>query len=666
LRAEPEPLSKVQPVAPPALDHVVARCLAKDREERWQSAKDVAVGLRWIAEAGSQAGSQAGVAAPLARRRKSRERLAWGAAALAVAIAAALAWSLTHREAAPLSGEPISFTVAPPTRADFAVEVNSHNISLSPDGTTLAAVVEQEGRSRIMVRTLGDPALRPLAGTEGAMSPFWSPDGAFLAFFADGALKKIPARGGPAQTICQVEGQNGGAWSPSGTIVFTQALTDAGGIFRVPATGGEPTRLATNDEHLAGGWPHYPSFLPDGRRVLFTRFYRPLETNVLAVVDVESGDGRALFPLMSRAAYDPASGRLLYVADGTLVARAFDLDSLSLSGDAVPLAEDVPTFVTGWSPLAVSPAGVIAYRSGRRLAALVWRGRDGSELGRSGSPGSDESFALSPDGRRAVVETEIAAKGESDLWLLDLERGTRQRLTSLSGSESTPRWSPDGREVLFINHGSVTDDHEGIHRLQVGGGGESRRLDWTNTDSWDWPLDWGPGDEMLYVRYFGEDSVDLWMASLAGEDPAPRAVVASRFRENPARLSPDGRWIAYVSDRSQPPEVFVTRVDGAETLTVSAGGGAAPRWRADGRELLYLAPEGDKVVAVTVELGDQLRLGAPRELFSAPDGLVNEGWEIAADGERFLFLEEAGDPIPVTVTVNWRARLDRAASAPRR
>jgi len=655
LREDPAPVSELRPVSPPALDHVVAGCLAKDPEARWQSARDVATNLRWIGEAGSQAG----VAAPVARRRKGRERLAWILAAAAlVAAAVAVGWAIFEVRDLPLATERITFLVPPPEGAEFFEEVNSNSLALSPDGTTLALTVEREGESMIVLRRLGESTLRPLPGTEGAESPFWSPDGAFLGFFADEALQKIPAGGGPAQIVCRVQGHNTGAWAPGGTIVFTQALTEHGGLFRVAATGGEPTPMATNDPDLAGGWPRYPVVLPDGRRVLFHRFHRPSETNVLAVADLETGEARVLFPLMSRAAYDPGSGRLLYVTDGTLVARPFDLDSLTLSGEAVPLAEDLPTFITGWTPFAVSPAGVIAHLSGRRLADFVWRDRDGRVVGRADVPSTFEAFALAPDERRVVAETDIPEKGESDLWLLDLLRGTRQRLTSLPGSESNPTWSPDGREILFINHGSVEDEKEGIYRLDVQGGGQDH-LEWTDVDSWDWPLDWAPSGEMLYRRYSRDDSVDLWLASLDGEEPSPRALTTTRFREGGGRLSPDGRWVAYDSDRSQPPEIFVQRVDGTRAWAVSAGGGSAPRWSGDGASIFHLAPETGNVMRVDLELGEEPDVQPPRKLFPVPEGVVGESWEVSSDGERFLFLEKAGDPIPVTVTVGWRDALGR-------
>ncbi len=436
LATKPRPIDELVPLTPPALERIVSRCLAKDPDDRWQTVRDVAAELQWV----SQGGSKVGLPAVVTGRRRAREGVAWAACAVTalVAIAFGIAWARRAPEPPPLVRFPLSM---PASLSNPSPPV------ASPDGRKIAFAADSDAKRTIWIRTLDSIDPRPLPGTEGVLRPFWSPDSRFVAFFAGGKLKKVDIAGGPPQTICDAPNGADGSWSREGVILFDGRGTDP--IWRVPAAGGVPKTEVHVDQKAGVFGVGWPEFLPDGRRFLFMKIGETAQEQTLHVGTLDSKDAKPLFKATSRVLYaDP--GYLLFVREQTLVAQKFNVDSLSLEGEAIPLGEGLGVDDVGLASFSVSRNGLLAFRAGELQGRrLLWIDRQGQTTPAIEAIGEYGNTSLSPDGKRLVYD--VANNGSLDLWIRDLARGVNSRFTFEAADELNPQWSPDGTRIAFTS-----------------------------------------------------------------------------------------------------------------------------------------------------------------------------------------------------------------------
>jgi hypothetical protein len=656
MSAAPPEMASRAPAAPPALERAVRTCLAKDPDERWQSAGDLRRELEWIARGG------AGVTArPAPARRSAREQIAW---VLVAALAGVVVTRGVARRLGPGPVEPraIHAAILPPEGTAFTgTSLFAGPVEVSPDGTMLAFVARRgEERGLLWVRSLAEAAARPLAGTEGAVRAFWSPDSRFLGFFADGRLKKIPAAGGPIFTLAEVSDPRGGTWSREGTIVFAPGAD--GPLLRVPAEGGQPGPATALDEARGERTHRYPWFLPDGRRFLYLARGAGAGAGrepAIFIGALDSAERRLLLNAASNAIH--ASGHILFVREKTLVAQPFDAARRELSGEAMPVAADVrmdERFSRG--VFSASQTGVLAYQTGeaRSLSRLVWLDRTGTPLGSLGAAENYFSSAnpeIAPDGTRVLAPILDLETGLSSIWMHDLARGRRARFTLDPGDHMRAIWSPDGSRVAY--HESEAKGSSLLARPATGGGAAERLL--ATTDS-NMPQAWSPdGRLLLYGRSRGSEPEDLWLLPLAGA-AKPRPFLESDAEDTNAQFAPDGRWVAYQSDESGKREVYVVPFPGpGGKWQVSTGGGVEPRWRADGRELYYFAPD-NRLLAVQVRTdGAAFELGDARALFQAQEMGFAWRYAVSVDGSRFLVSRPVPEPslAAISLVLDWPAAL---------
>jgi Tol biopolymer transport system component len=610
------------------------------------------------------------VPAPVVAHRRNRERLAWIVAALAVLLAFAGAGvGFLHFRERPPEVQPIRFTLPPPEKTTFG-----DAMALSPDGTRLALIVKSEGKQSLWIRRLDSITAQPLAGSDGADYPFWSPDGRFIAFFADRKLMKIEASGGPATTLCDAPNGRRGAWNREGVIIFPPLAggSDTGGVLhRVSAEGGPSTPITALDQSRKEDAHRHPQFLPDGRHFLYyAQSLSKRENDSIYVDSLDSKPGsnnrKSLLKSNWMPAYVPAiggrGGYLLFIREGTLLAQRFNPDRLELSGEPVPVAERVTDpDPSGFAFYSVSMNGVLAHwTTGSVGTQLVWFDRTGKQLGTVGEAGSYLTGpTFSPDQRRLVIERRNKAAGNSDLWLFDLSRKTASRFTFDPGMSRGGIWSPDGSRIVF------NSNREGAFNLYEkaasGIGGEEQIL---KANSNAFPYDWSrDGRFIVYGELDPKTKGDIWVLPLEG-DRKPFPFAQTAFDEGAAALSPDGRWLAYTSDESGKSEVYVRTFTGKpETAArggkwlVSTNGGLLPIWRRDGRELYYIGDDL-KIMAVDVKSGPIFEAGTGLALFQA---LANNGLDVTADGQRFLLNAQIAGQRSETVNVvlNWQAALKR-------
>jgi len=650
LEREPPPISTLQPLAPPGLERLVKTCLAKDPDRRRQSMHDVLLDLQWIAEGGSQAG----VPAALAARRRGTSRLAWAVAGAAGIAAVAFAVGYFARK--PAAPELIRFQIPAPA---MVTEMTSPKVS--PDGRYVAfSATDSSGAVRVWLRPLDALEAQPMPGTEGALRPFWSPDSRFLAFFADNKLKKIAVSGGPAQTLCEFRGGADGSWGSRGVILFDAGPRDS--VTRVSDAGGLPEPATYLDYSRGESGTAWPQFLPDGRHFLYLSLAVRGDSTTLKVGSLDSKETKVLAAgTFSRVEYVPP-GYLLFARDEALMARAFDAKKLAFTGDLFPVADEVFSDVGGGAgnaDFSLSQNGMMVFRGGAEAGSsrLVWMDREGRELGEFGEPAAYGAFSLSPDGQR--LTTEIGPSQQMlDLWVLERTRGVASRFTFAPGADVWPIWAPDGRRIVFSsNRGASLFS---LYEKQSSGVAEDSLL-------WRAVQDVGPSDWSQDGRYIAVESFesgtrwDVWVLPTFG-DRKPFPFLRSQFGEWDARFSPDGLWMAYSSSETGRREVYVQAFPGpGGKYQVSNQGGQDIQWRRDGKEILYLSPDGD-LMSVDVSAGADFRAGLPRKLFRAirpennPSG---RAWALSADGQQFLFRKAAGasQVPPITVVVNWDSRL---------
>ncbi len=655
MKEEPAPISEVQPTSPPALDRIVKTCLAKDPDDRWQSASDLKRELRWIGE-----GSQAGTVAPVVGRRPGRERLAWGLMALAflAGLAAVVAAMRSADRAAALS-RPVRTSIVLPDQTAV------RGLAISPDGRRVVVVArDSSGKNLLWIRPLDSLSVQALPGTENPSFPFWSPDSRFIGFFADGKLKKIDASGGPAETLCDAPVNRGGAWGREGVIVFSP-VSD-GPLYRVSASGGPPAPL-TRFDPVRGETSHrWPFFLPDGRRFLYVvaSFGGRREKTGIYVGSLDSKEETFLASANSRVAYAPP-GYLLFARDRNLLAQPFDAKETRILGDPLPVAGQVQFFPQNYNTLfTVSENGVLLYqpRSAAGVAQLVWFTRSGAPIVPLGAPGDQANPRISPDGKRVGLDINDPSTGNNDVWIYESSGGIPTRLTSDPGFDNGPIWSPDGSRVSFM---SLRKGKADLFQKSSRGAGSEEAL--YVSDRSKYPTDWSPDGRLILYRGFDENTnLELWTVPVSG-DRKPTPFLKAAFGVDHGQFSPDGRWVAYASNESGRWEIYVAPFpEPGGNWKVSSAGGSEPRWRRDGKELYYIAPDG-KLMAVDVKVGSSaFEAGAARSLFQtrrrehiAAADLFS--YDVSADGQRFLVNTDVGEVTssPLTVVLNWTAELKR-------
>jgi Tol biopolymer transport system component/predicted Ser/Thr protein kinase len=656
LHTEPQPISALEPMAPPALDRVVKTCLAKDPEDRWQSAGDVGKELKWIAE-----GSAAGIAAPaiLVSRRRTREGIAWAGFAIAGLFAAILGAALLRSAARARDARPVRAFITAPEKTAFRFVFTGGPPALSPDGRKLVFAAEtSDGKRLLWLRPLESVVAQPLGGTEGAMYPFWSPDGRFVGFFAETKVKKIDASGGPPITLCEVsEGGRGGSWNRDNTIIFAGRYTP---VYRVSAGGGSPVVVTRFDPVRKDKTHRWPVFLSDGRRFLYlaSKIGSQSESNAIFLASVDGKENRLLFQASSNVAY--ASGHLLFARERMLIAQPFDLRRGRLSGEPFPIAEQLqydPIFSRG--VFSVSDNGMLAYQTGSAEAGaeLVWFDRAGKSLGSLHEILPYLDPRLSPDGKRVAVSIFDPRTGTGSIWIYDIERAIKTRLTFGPEPGRAPTWSPDGRRIAFARLGK--DVFQICVKNSDGSGSEVTLLQSALADV---PADWSADGQFIAFSRTGRPAKtreDIWILPLSG-DRKLFPFLQSEFNETSAHFSPDGKWLAYASDESGRFEIYVVPFPGpGGKFQISPSGGIDPRWRRDGREIFYVA--GDwKLMAAEVETSPAFRVGAARALFpTRPHAAGFSIYDVSSDGQKFLVAnltsEEASQPI--TLVLNWTSEL---------
>jgi len=651
MTSDPPAITSLQPMTPPALDRVVKKCLAKDPDDRWQSAHDLMSELKWIAEGGSQAG----IPAPVIARRKARERLAWIVASiLFLGLLALLPFAIAYFHRASKDVPAIRFVVSQPEKTNFA-----GSISISPDGRRLAFIATADGKDLLWIRHLDSLTAQALSGTEDASYPFWSPDSRFVGFFAQAKLKKIDVSGGPATTLCDAQFGRGGTWNRDGVIVFTPSTQSP--LYRVSSAGGEATLATALDTSRLETSHRWPYFLPDGRHFLYLVRSSKQEHQGIYVGSLDTQEAKRLAPADLSMAYAPP-GYLLFVREGILLAQPFDAGGLEFTGEAYPVAAHV-WFDAGFSygAFSVSENGVLAYDpSGRSQASqIAWFDRAGKSLGSVGPPGVFLQPKLSPDNKRVAVQYNDHQTGTYDILLFDLSRGATSRFTFDPSNDQYPVWSPDGSRIVFASDRS---GHFDLYQKPSSGAGQEEVLLKSSSNAF--PTDWSKdGRFIVYQSPDPKTKQDVWILPLSA-DRKPFPFLQSEFNEIQAQLSPDGRWMAYVSDESGNYEVYVRSFPTPSgKWPVSTHGGGLPLWRRDGKELFYIAADL-KLMAVEVKEGATFEPGAPKALFGTRFVSNLTGahrYDVSADGQRFLMstrVEETAST-PITVVLNWTADLKR-------
>jgi Tol biopolymer transport system component len=649
MKEEPAPISAVQPMTPPALDRVVRTCLAKDPEDRWQSASDLRNELKWIAAGGSQSG----VAAPAVAPGRHRAWLPWAAALVLAAAGFAAGRVWTKPADAPVVRAAIDL---PP---QMILEQNNRSLALSPDGSMMAmSATGADGRQLVWVRRLDGFAIQPLPGTEGAMQPFWSPDGRSIGFFADKKLKRVPAGGGAIQTLCDAADARGGSWGVNDVIVF--APGPFSGLSKVPASGGAAealTRIA------APGMSHrLPWFLPDGKRVLYLSGGLNSDkegTTAVLVLDLATGKSETVLHERSEAQFvEP--GYLMFIRDGNLLAQPVDRATLKPRSAAAPIADGVMFSGLRWTGnFTLSQTGRLVFQSNQaaRRSRLTWFDVDGRELGATGEPAEFVTISLSPDAKRAVtmIRSNLGAATKPEVRVYDLERGVGSRFAFGEQGNNFPVWSPDGREIAF------EDPSAGVLIKAADGGSEARLVFAAKTNVW--PLSWTPDGKGLLLRIQDSQAggVDLYAFDLTPDAKPKKLVSIDPDWWLSGSLSRDGKWLLYLSNESGRRDLFVAPYPGpGEKRQVSISGAESGAWLGDHAIVYAQPPEGRLFVVDVDTTAGGLVIGAPRQIFGgkpAPRG----PYAATPDGKRILFAVPVEDSASAQIRFvsDWRTELSR-------
>lgn len=651
---------------PPAFDKLMRRCLEKRPEHRFHSAHDLGFALEALAAPTSTSGSGLTTAVqPIDEAAHTGPnwvgRFAWVAAGLFL-ISTVILGALYFLRVEP-PRQRVRFTIPPPEKTEFS------SLALSPDGQQIAFVtVGAAGAKSLWVRPADSVDPRQLAGTEGAEFPFWSPDSRSIGFFAGGKLRRIDAAGGPPQALADTSDAadtRGGTWAPDGTIIFT--LNPTSPLMRVSASGGPVTELTKLNAELGQSSHRWPSILPDGRHFLYFGRGSHLDKQGIYIASIDSPDGKFLLATPVAGAYAEVDGKgyLLFARDSTLMAQQLDVSRAALSGDAVPLVQNlfiVPGEIGPTAFAAVSAAsGNILYFSGSLpTTRLTWFDRSGRSLGALTDPGQYHEPSLTKDDSKLLYTRTIDQP--DDIYIQDLTRGSITRLTFDPGVDGSAVFSPDESQVVFL---SGRGDRSGIYRKAASGAGNDELL---LTESGPvYPGSWSRDGKYLLFDKITDYSrkIDLWVLPMTGE-PTPFPYLQTPFEEGHGQFSPDGRWVAYASNESGRAEVYIQSFPiGNGKWQVSTAGGDQPQWSADGKELFYLATDRN-LMAVVVSGTSTLEIGRPNTVFQTRvpfTGISGDrtGYVPAHDGQRFLVntLEESTNAQPLTFVLNWSADLKK-------
>lgn len=667
LASDPPPVSAVQPMSPPALDRVIRNCLAKDPEDRFQSVHDLKLQLKWIAEGGSQAG----VPSVVASRRRNRESLAWIAAAAIVGIAAgvALLWPRTG-----VGAHPIRSYLPAPDNTTFILsdDDTAGPVTISPNGTYIAFVaMDKDGAKRIWVRALSESSARQLAGSEGGIYPFWSPDEKWVGFFADGKLKKAPVSGGPVLALADTPRARGGAWSEDGMILFAPATQSA--LFEVPATGGTP-RQVTKIEVGVHTTHRWPVWLPGAKEFLYLATSHEhegaSERNGIYVATPDGKENRFLLSADANVVVTP--GHLLSVQNGNLMAQTFDAKRAQLEGDPIPVAADVIRNSGTWrAAFDASNNGILVFQSGSSAigSQLLFLSRDGKPPLQLGDVAVYHEMKLSPEGRRLAI---ALGDPSSALWVYDVVRGVRTRLT-FQGNVVTPVWSPDGTRIAFAERQGngpldlYIKDASGVSNEEpLVSDDPARSPNQPSGRSWGDKAvaDWSPdGRYILYTATPGSLANSIWMVPLAGDrkpqvfiQAGPEAYLLGGW------FSPDSKWVAYTSRESGRSEVYVTNFPQPRgKWQISTAGGSQPRWGRDGKTLYYMGIDRTVMEASVTFHGNAVEVGKVQPYLRTNAVTLRFGgaYDLAPDGRVLVNSTMGDDTRTISIIANWPAGLPK-------
>ena len=641
MSANPEPISAITPLSPVALEHVIRRCLAKDPDQRWQSAGDVARELEWISEAGPQAGVGAA-------RGLGRERLTWSAVSFVVGIAATaiLGWTLFSTPPAP----------RPVTRFEIDFPINERwiptRIALSPDSSHIAYVSFGQDGSHLYLRRMDQVARTRVQGTENASQPFFSSDGQWIGFWADGKLQRVSVSGGLPVTLCDCPTLRGGSWGEDDVIVFGTTVAEGLGLSMIPTGAGTPESLTELDKEKGEVSHRHPDVVPGGKAVVFTVITNA-SANV-AALDRETGEIHTLIEGAVGGRYAP-TGHLVYSQGNQLLAVPFDLDRLEVTGAPVPMVEEVQP-----NQFAISHDGALVYGEGGAAAlapevTLVLVDRQGVSRPLVEQSKTVVEPRLSPDGRRLAL-TAVDAQS-IDIWVLEMARETMTRLSFEQGNDSIPIWTPDGKHVTF----SSDRDGVGWNIFSVPSDGSGEPVQLTKSEHPTTATSWSPDGKLLAFQQLNPDTkLDIGVYSV--EDGEEKLFLSTPFNEYQPTFSPDGRWLAYISNESGREEVYVRAFPGpGGKWQISSEGGSHPMWSPKGGEIFYR--HAKQMMAVPIEAtGSALTLGKAVTLFEgdyrkAPFSFQElVYYDVTRDGKQFVMMKPVqrdDDPSTLHVVLNW-------------
>ena len=642
--------------APPQARKLLRRCLERDPKKRL---RDIGEALYLLEEPQTAAA----VTAPTRPRTSFASWIAAGVFAMAAA-----GVSFLHFRESPPQEQALRYTIAPPD------DSNVHSFAISPDGRLVAIATVRDGKRQLWLRRLGALETQPMSTTEDARYPFWSPDSRFIGFFAQGKLRKIEASGGPSQPICDAVDGRGGSWNRDDVIVFSDSGSATNTMKRVSASGGVPSEVITAKARYL-----FPDFLPDGRHFLYEIAGISPDKNGIYFASLDGHENRRLLADSSGVEFLPSapqsrSGHIVFLRENNLMAQPFDAGSFQTTGDAFPIAEHVGLANgNNYAPVTGSENGILLYWRGGTGAAggtqLVWYDRAGRGLESIDSPGVVRGPTISPDEKNFAFGRQ-AAGSFVDIWLRDVVRGTERRLTSDPSVNADSVWSPKGDRIAFR---SDRGGHAGdLYQRPVSGSEQDQPL--LSTPGFkslnQWTRD---GRFIVYAENDPKTGPDIWVLPMGeGSDRKPTVFLHTEFIENHGQLSPDDHWMSYTSNASGQREVYVRSFPaGDDEQRISTAGGEQARWRGDGKELFYVAPDG-KMMAVTVKAaaGSKLTFEKPTTLFDSHIAGLNItyfNYDVTADGKRFLVATTgaAADPSsptgvpPLTVLVNWNRELKK-------